>query len=141
MILIILSIIFFLICLMCGNIHMSEDEIKKENSKYSVAVKEELLRRGYTQTYLDLNRLAVVVFEHPTLYSFSKAFDKKYIIDFGCNCETAIPLDPITYTIYYADGSKEWGVVPDAIMAHNPEGNIESIEHYAENVFKSKTSL
>ena len=93
---------------------------------------------GHTILLLDENAMD----GHVNLYHYSKTFCNKYKIMFGIDGENAIwPFTDVTWTIWYADGSKEWGRNPDVIFQPNPHNGIRTIENHAELAYKEKASL
>lgn len=118
------------------------DSYTDDGNKLSVAVEDTLKKRGYKK---EEDEFAAMIYDenwmdgHANLYHYSKTFGGKYKIRFGTDGKTATwPCTDVTWTIWYADGSKEWGCLMDMNFQPDPNIGIGFIESHAEMAYAEK---
>lgn len=115
---------------------------KDDGNKLSAAVEKTLKKRGYKK---EEDEFAAMIYDenwmdgHANLYHYSKTFGGKYKIRFGTDGKAATwPCTDVTWTIWYADGSKEWGYQMDTNFQPDPNIGIGLIENHAEIAYTEK---
>ena len=110
-----------------------------DENKYVKKIERQLVESSYEQSeyfpYFDENALEGRLM----LNSFFKNFDKKYVIKISTEGKNTVPMSDVCWTIWYCDGSKEWGSVKDVAFGFDPRNAISVLENHAKIAYEEKT--
>lgn len=112
---------------------------KSNENRYVISIEESLIDSGYEKKncfpLFDENALDGKLM----LNSFFKGFNENYVIKISTESKIAESLSDVCWTIWYRDGSKEWGSTKDVSFGFNPKASIATLENHAQLAYEYKT--